>query len=79
MKNFYSVELNKDNAEKLKEYLKLNGIYFEPSACYNLIHFEVKVDEAELETLKTRAAYYGLDKTENFEEYKTKYLQTATG
>ena len=35
------------------------------------------LDEAELETLKTRAAYYGLDKTENFEEYKTKYLQAT--
>lgn len=49
MKHFYNVELNKDDAEKLKAYLKLNGIYFEPSSCYNLIHFEVKVDEAEAE------------------------------
>lgn len=49
MKNFYSVELNKDNAEKLKAFLKAEGIYFEPSSCYNLIHFEVKVDKEELE------------------------------
>lgn len=49
MKHFYNVELNKDDAEKLKAYLKDNGIYFEPSSCYNLIHFEVKVDEAEAE------------------------------
>lgn len=49
MKRFYGVELNKEDAEKLKVYLKENGIYFEPSACYNLIHFEIKVDEAELE------------------------------
>lgn len=49
MKNFYSVELNKDNAEKLKAFLKAEGIYFEPSSCYNLIHFEVKVDDEELE------------------------------
>lgn len=49
MKHFYNVELNKEDAEKLKAYLKLNGIYFEPSSCYNLIHFEVKVDEAEAE------------------------------
>lgn len=48
MKNFYSVELNKEDAEKLKAYLKANGIYFEPSACYNLIHFEIKVDDKEL-------------------------------
>lgn len=49
MKRFYNVELNKEDAEKLKAYLKENGIYFEPSACYNLIHFEIKVDEMELE------------------------------
>lgn len=33
------------------------------------------LDEAELDTLKERAAYYGLDKTKNFEEYKQKYLK----
>ena len=49
MKRFYNAELNKEDAEKLKAYLKENGIYFEPSACYNLIHFEIKADEAELE------------------------------
>ena len=49
MKHFYNVELNKDDAEKLKEYLKAEGIYFEPSSCYNLIHFEVKADEQEVE------------------------------
>ena len=32
------------------------------------------LDEAELQTLKDRAAYYGLDKTANFQEYKQKYL-----
>lgn len=48
MKRFYNVELNKEDAEKLYDYLKANGIYFEPSSCYNLIHFEVKVDDTEL-------------------------------
>ena len=48
MKHFYNVELNKEDAEKLKMYLKENEIYFEPSACYNLIHFEIKVDEEEV-------------------------------
>ena len=51
MKHFYNVELNEDKAEKLKAYLKDNGIYFEPSACYNLVHFEVKADEAELKRI----------------------------
>lgn len=47
MKKWYSVELNKDNAEKFKVFLKLNGIYYEPSSCYNLIHFEIKADARE--------------------------------
>lgn len=33
------------------------------------------LDEEELETLKKRAEFYGLDKTKDFEEYKNKYLQ----
>lgn len=35
------------------------------------------LDEEELQTLQDRAAFYGLDKTANFEEYKQKYLQAA--
>ena len=48
MRKFYSVELDKDKAERFKVYLRASGIYFEPSACYNLIHFEVKLNDAEL-------------------------------
>ena len=48
MRKFYSVELNKADAERFKVYLRANGIYFESSACYNLIHFEVKLNDAEL-------------------------------
>lgn len=35
------------------------------------------LDEDELETLKERAAYYGLDKTNNFEDFKSKYLKAV--
>lgn len=35
------------------------------------------LDEDELEALKKKAEYYGLDKTANFEEYKQKYLKAA--
>ena len=35
------------------------------------------LDEDELETLKERAAYYGLDKTKNFDDFKQKYLKAA--
>ena len=53
MKHWYSVELNKDDAEKLKGHLKANGIYFEPSSCYNLIHFEIKADNKEVEKVNS--------------------------
>jgi len=33
------------------------------------------LDEEELQVLKDRAEYYGLDKTKNFEEYKEKFLK----
>jgi len=35
------------------------------------------LDEDELETLKERAAYYGIDKTANFEDFKKKYLNAV--
>ena len=35
------------------------------------------LDADELQKLQDRAAYFGLDKTENFEEFRTKYLATT--
>lgn len=35
------------------------------------------LDDEELQTLKERAEYFGLDKTENFEDFKQKYLKAA--
>lgn len=35
------------------------------------------LDDDELETLKERAEYFGLDKAENFEEFKKKYLNAV--
>lgn len=35
------------------------------------------LDESELQTLKERAEYFGLDKTENFEEFREKYLDVS--
>ena len=45
--------------------------------CVALTRARWALDEAELETLKERAEYFGLDKTKNFEEYKEKYLKAA--
>ena len=35
------------------------------------------LDDEELQTLKEQAAYYGLDKSKDFEDYKSKYLAVA--
>lgn len=35
------------------------------------------MDESELQALKARAEFFGLDKTKNFEEFKEKYLDAA--
>ena len=35
------------------------------------------LDEDELETLKERAKYYGLDKTKDFDDFKKKYMKAA--
>lgn len=45
--------------------------------CVTLTRAKWALDEDELETLKERAEYFGLDKTENFEDYKKKYLKAA--
>lgn len=37
-----------------------------------------RLDNEELERLKVRAGYFGLDKTENFNDYKSKYLKFNT-
>lgn len=48
-KKYYNVELNTKKAEALKTFLKAEAIYFEPSQCYNLVHFEIKANKKEVE------------------------------
>lgn len=43
--------------------------------CALLQRAKWNLGEEELETLKERAAYFGLDKTKDFEDYKKKYLK----
>lgn len=45
--------------------------------CALLQRGEWELDEEELETLKERAKYYGLDKEKNFEEFKKKYMKAS--
>ncbi len=43
--------------------------------CASLQQARWALDDDELQTLKDRAAYFGLDKTESFNDFKTKYLR----
>ena len=36
------------------------------------------LDDDELQTLKERAEYYGLDKTKYFDDFKSKYLENIS-
>ena len=45
--------------------------------CRSLTRAKWALDEDELQTLKDRAAFFGLDKSENFKEFKEKYLNAA--
>ena len=45
---WYSVEMSKENAEKFKEYLFEQGIYYEPSEAGTLVHFECQMTYEEL-------------------------------
>jgi hypothetical protein len=45
--------------------------------CVALTRAKWALDEEELETLKKRAEYFGLDKSKEFEEYREKYLRAV--
>ena len=45
--------------------------------CVALTRARWGLDEAELQTMKERAAFFGLDKTEGFREFEEKYLKAA--
>jgi len=47
MRTWKSVELSKADADKFRVFLKENGIKYEASGCFNLIHFQVHVNDTE--------------------------------
>ena len=47
----YSLEINKNNAEYLKEYLQVNNISFEPSQCYNNVYFAITCTEEQADKI----------------------------
>lgn len=46
--------------------------------CVSLTRAKWALDEAELQTMKNRAEYWGLDKTKNFDDFKKKYLKAMS-
>lgn len=58
------------------------GTFGDPSQdcncrCVALTRARWALDEKELETLKERAKFFGLDKTDDFNDYRKKYLKAA--
>lgn len=51
MRKWLNTELTKNEAEMLKDFLDENDIEYEASEAYNLIHFEINVNEYEKETI----------------------------
>lgn len=45
--------------------------------CVSLTRAKWALDEAELQTMKDRAEFWGLDKTASFDDYKSKYLSAT--
>ena len=45
--------------------------------CVALTRARWALDDKELQTLKDRAKYFGIDKTKDFEEYKSKFLKAS--
>ena len=47
MRTYKSVEVEAKESESLAWYLHENEICFEPSGCFNLVHFEILCNEEE--------------------------------
>lgn len=50
-KQQWSCQVDKQTAEKYKQYFRKNDIYFEPSEAYDLVHISFWVSEEELKTM----------------------------
>lgn len=62
--------------------IKAPGMFGDPAEdcncrCCLLQRARWALDDEELETLRERAEYFGLDKTKDFEEYQTKYFKVS--
>lgn len=51
MRKWLNTELTTEEAEMLKDFLDENDIEYEASEAYNLIHFEINVNEYEKEAI----------------------------
>ena len=48
IQKWYNVELNPISAELLKDFLRDNGVKFDSSGCYNLVHLEMFIVSQEM-------------------------------
>lgn len=50
-RDWCNVELTRDKAADLRDYLKVNKISFEPSEAYSLIHFQIYASDQEMKEI----------------------------
>jgi len=51
MKKWKNVELKEVEAEMFRQFLKENKYKYEPSSCFDYVHFEVFCDEEETDII----------------------------
>lgn len=57
---WHSIDLGTEKAEKLKQFLRDNEIYFEPSSNGDLVHFEIKIDSDDVKDMINKYLDEGL-------------------
>lgn len=57
---WHSIDLGTEKAEKLKQFLRDNEIYFEPSSNGDLVHFEIKIDSDDVKDMINKYLNEGL-------------------
>lgn len=75
--------------KELDEFFEVNGFKAKQPSGFGVPHMDIncrcniltrakwELDEDELDELKKRAEFFGLDKTDDFEDFKKKYLNAA--
>ena len=78
--SWHSIDLKKDKAEELKQFLRDNEIYFEPSSNGDYVHFEIKIDTDDVKDMIDKFLNEGLKEAkEDVQEVNAKVYYEEDG